>query len=71
MRVLIDTNVLISAALRADSIPWLAYQKAASYPNHGLICEQNVDELKRVPTRKSGQISVDSIIDPGISVSSR
>lgn len=36
MRVLIDTNVLISAALRADGTPWLAYQKAASYPNHGL-----------------------------------
>ena len=29
MRVLIDTNVLISAALRADGTPWLAYQKAA------------------------------------------
>ena len=52
MRVLIDTNALISAALRADSIPWLAYQKAASYPNHGLICEQNVDELKRVFNKK-------------------
>ena len=52
MSVLIDTNVLISAALRADSIPWLAYQKAASYPNHGLICEQNVDELKRVFNKK-------------------
>ncbi len=52
MRVLIDTNVLISAALRADSIPWLAYQRAASYPNHGLICEQNVDELKRVFNKK-------------------
>ena len=30
MRVLIDTNVLISAALKADGSPWLAYQKAAS-----------------------------------------
>ena len=52
MRVLIDTNVLISAALRADGTPWLAYQKAASYPNHGLICEQNVDELKRIFNKK-------------------
>ncbi len=52
MRVLIDTNVLISAALRADGIPWLAYQKAASCPNHGLICEQNVDELKRIFNKK-------------------
>ena len=52
MRVLIDTNVLISAALKADGSPWLAYQKAASYPNHGLICEQNVDELKRIFNKK-------------------
>lgn len=44
MRVLIDTNVLISAALSANGIPFQAYVKAASYPNHGLICEQNVDD---------------------------
>lgn len=47
MRVLIDTNVLISAALNIRSVPFQAYVKAASYPNHGLICEQNVDEMKR------------------------
>ena len=52
MRILIDTNVLISAALRADGIPWQAYQKAASYPNHGIICEQNVDEIKRIFNKK-------------------
>lgn len=52
MRVLIDTNVLISAALRPDGIPYLAYKKAALYPNHGLICEQNVDELKRIFNKK-------------------
>ena len=39
MRVLIDTNVLISAALSADSTPFLAYVKMAEYPNHELICE--------------------------------
>ena len=44
MRVLIDTNVLISAALSANGVPYQAYVKAASYPNHGLICEQNVDD---------------------------
>ena len=52
MRVLIDTNVLISAALNAKGIPFRAYQKAASYPNHGLICEQNVEELKRIFNKK-------------------
>ncbi len=52
MRVLIDTNVLISAALSADGVPYQAYVKAASYPNHGLICEQNVDEMKRIFNKK-------------------
>ena len=52
MRVLIDTNVLISAALNPNSGPFQAYVKAASYPNHGLICEQNVDEMKRIFNKK-------------------
>lgn len=52
MRVLIDTNVLISAALSAHGTPFKAYVKATTYPNHGLICEQNVDELKRIFSKK-------------------
>ena len=52
MRVLIDTNVLISAALSANGIPYQAYVKAMTYPNHGLICEQNVDEMKRIFNKK-------------------
>ena len=52
MRVLIDTNVLISAALSAKGIPFHEYVKAASYPNHGMICEQNVDEIKRIFNKK-------------------
>ncbi|MCM1540666.1 MAG: putative toxin-antitoxin system toxin component, PIN family [Blautia sp.] len=52
MRVLIDTNVLISAALSVNSTPFQAYVKVASYPNHGLICEQNVDEMKRIFNKK-------------------
>ena len=52
MRVLIDTNVLISAALNPAGAPFRAFVKAVSYPNHGLICEQNVDELKRVFNKK-------------------
>ena len=52
MRVLNDTNVLISAALSANGTPYPAYVKAASYPNHGLICEQNVDEMKRIFNKK-------------------
>ena len=52
MRVLIDTNVLISAALSANGTPYQAYVKAASYPNHGLMCEQSVDEMKRIFNKK-------------------
>ena len=52
MRVLIDTNVLISAALYPNSTPYHAYVKAATYPNCGLICEQNVDEMKRIFNKK-------------------
>ncbi len=52
MRILIDTNVLISAALNSSGIPFHAYIKATSYPNHGLICEQNVDEMKRIFHKK-------------------
>ena len=55
MRVLIDTNVLISAALNADGVPFQAYKKASSYPNKGLICEQNVDEMKRIFNKKFPQ----------------
>ena len=52
MRILIDTNVLISAALSANGVPYQAYVKAVTYPNHGLICEQNVDEMKRIFNKK-------------------
>lgn len=46
------TNVLISAALSANGVPFQAYVKAASYPHHGMICEQNVDEMKRIFNKK-------------------
>lgn len=52
MRVLIDTHVLISAAFSSKGTPFKAYVKAVTYPNKGLICEQNVDELKRIFNKK-------------------
>lgn len=52
MRILIDTNVLISAALNPASTSFKAYIKAVTYPNRGLICEQNVDELIRIFNKK-------------------
>ena len=58
MRGLIDTNVLIYATLNANGIPFQAYVKAASYPNHGLICEQNVDEMKRVFSKTNSKTNI-------------
>ena len=52
MRILIDTNVLISAILNVHSTPFKAYEKAISYPNQGLICEQNINEIKRIFKKK-------------------
>ena len=52
MRVLIDTNILISATLFPKSVPAKAYIKAVTYPNRGLICEQNIDEMRRIFNRK-------------------
>lgn len=52
MKILIDTNVLISAALSADGTPFKAFVKAVSAPNQGIICEQNIIELRRIFNRK-------------------
>lgn len=55
MRVLIDTNILISAALNSKGTPYQAFIKAVTYPNHGMVCEQNIDELRRIFNRKFPQ----------------
>jgi putative PIN family toxin of toxin-antitoxin system len=52
MRVLIDTNILISAAYSRGSVPHLAYIKAVDAPYQALICEQSLEELRHVFNRK-------------------
>lgn len=52
MKILVDTNILISAALFPNSIPFKAYVKAVSFPHYAIVCEQNIDEMKRVFYRK-------------------
>ena len=52
MRVLIDSNILISAAYSKGSTPHQAFKKAVEPPYHGLICEQSLEELRRVYKRK-------------------
>lgn len=48
MRVLIDTNILISSSMNDQGTPYRAFIKAVTYPNKGVICDQNIDELRRV-----------------------
>ena len=52
MKVFIDTNILISAMLNPDGLPAKAYFKAVTGDNEGIICDQNIYELRRVFNRK-------------------
>lgn len=56
MRVLVvDTNILISAALSSNGTPYKAFLKAVTYPNKGIFCDQNIEELRRIFNRKFPQ----------------
>ena len=48
MRILLDTNVLISASRSREGTPFLAFIQAVTAPNRGVICAQNLEELRRV-----------------------
>ena len=48
MRILIDTNILISAALFPKSVPARAFFKAVTPPYHAVVCDYTLDELRRV-----------------------
>jgi len=52
MRVLIDSNVLISAARSDAGKPYAAFLKATLPPNQAFVCEQNLDEMRRIFNRK-------------------
>ena len=52
MKVFIDSNVLFSAALFPGSTPASALYKALTEPNDAIVCEINIDELKKVFKRK-------------------
>ena len=55
MRILVDTNILISAALNPNGTPYKAFLKSVTYPNKGIICDQNIEELRRIFNRKFPQ----------------
>ena len=48
MRILLDTNILISAALFPNGTAAKAYIKAVTFPNKGIVCDWSIDELRRV-----------------------
>lgn len=52
MRCLIDTNILISAALFPASVPAEAFMQAVSPPHDAVVCDYSVDEMRRVFNRK-------------------
>ena len=52
MVIFIDTNILISAALNSKGTPFLAFKKAITLPNRAVICQQNIDELRRIFSKK-------------------
>ena len=51
MRAMIDTNILISAILSRGT-PFEAYKKAVTFPNRGVVCTQNIEELQRIFRQK-------------------
>lgn len=52
MRILLDTNILLSAALFPNGVAAKAYNKAVMHPNKGVVCEWTIDELHQVFNRK-------------------
>lgn len=53
MRIMIDTNIIIISAIRnPDGIPSAAYAKAAQPPHKIILCDQIVDEVRKVFSRK-------------------
>ena len=52
MRILIDTNILISTALFPNSVPARAYMKAVTPPHDAVVCDYSMDELRRIYNRK-------------------
>jgi putative PIN family toxin of toxin-antitoxin system len=49
---LLDTNILVSAALWPHSIPAQAFTKAVSTPGDAIVCDYSLDEMRRVFNEK-------------------
>ncbi|MDF9408246.1 MAG: hypothetical protein A4E52_00132 [Pelotomaculum sp. PtaB.Bin013] len=52
MRIMVDTNIIISAIRNPNGTPFAAYAKAAQPPYKIVLCDQIVDEVRKVFNRK-------------------
>lgn len=52
MRIMIDTNIIISAIRNTNGTPFAAYSKAAQPPYKIVLCDQIVDEVRKVFNKK-------------------
>jgi putative PIN family toxin of toxin-antitoxin system len=53
VKILIDTNILLSAVYSRNGLPRQAFDKAVSSSScHCLICEQTLEEFWRIANRK-------------------
>lgn len=52
IKVMLDTNVLISAIYNPNSTTFQAFRKAAEPPYVLVLCDQVIDELRRIFNRK-------------------
>jgi predicted nucleic acid-binding protein len=52
MRVLIDSNVLISAARSDKGTPYAAFLRATMPPNQAIVCSENLVEMRRIFNKK-------------------
>ncbi|MCL2804143.1 MAG: putative toxin-antitoxin system toxin component, PIN family [Micrococcales bacterium] len=73
MKYLLDTNVLVSAALFPDGTPGRAYDLALSSPHTVVVCDYTIGELRQVfrakfPGKTEAMELFLSGISPGITV---
>jgi predicted nucleic acid-binding protein len=52
IKVMLDTNILISAIYNPNSTTFLAYRKASEPPYALVLCDQIIDEIHRIFNRK-------------------
>lgn len=52
IKVMLDTNVLISAVYNPSSTTFQAFRKASEPPYVLVLCDQVIDEIRRIFNRK-------------------